>query len=179
MPSSPEKMPKGLRVVRQEGRLCLLYRHHRLAGLFLLLAGLFWTAMLLPCYRVLAGGGHFGAREAIAFLPFLALALGSVYVGLAKLLNESEIRLSPEQIEVFHRPLPWFGARSVSTSLVTGFQVRRDLKPRDARHRVTLALVADLKDGSQLPLLRAVDDAKAARHMHELAKAYLKELTPG
>lgn len=176
MSAKHETMPRGLRAVHQEGRLSLFYRHHRVVGLILFLAGLFWTVMLAPAYRVLAGGGQFALGEAIAFLPFLLFATLLSYVGLAKMLNESEIRFSPEAIEVFHRPLPWFGAVRLDTAAVKGFQVKRDLKPRDVRHRVTLALAADLANGKQIPLLRAISDAKAARKMHALATAYLEEL---
>jgi hypothetical protein len=169
-------MPRGLQVIRQEKTLSLVYRHHRAAGLFLLLAGLFWLAMLPLCFRVLAGGGFFGIREAVAFLPFLVIALGLSYVGLAKVLNRSRISLSPEMVQVSHQPIPWFRPRALPLASIKDFQVKRDLKPRDIRHRVTVALVADLSDGRQVPLLRAISDSKAARKMHQEATSYLQEM---
>ena len=175
MSSKPEKMPRGLEVLHQDGQLRLLYRHHRGAGLLMLMAGLFWTVMLIPSFRFLAGGASFGPGELLAFLPFLTIALGFDYVGLAKLLGKTEVAFTPENVKVSHTPLPWFGACQVPLSSIVGFQVKRDLNPRDLRHRVTLGLVADLGDGRQVPLLRAISDAKAARKMHELATAYLQE----
>ena len=179
MPSKPEKMPKGLQVVHQDGTLQLIYQHHRGAGFFLVLASLFWTVMLVPCYQVLSRDGSFGIREFVAFLPFLVTAVGFGYVGLAKMLNKSEVLLSAQTLRVHHHPIPWFGQVELAAQKVKGFQVRRDMKPLDARHRVTLALVADLADGDQLPLLRAISDAKAASRMHQEAQTYLEEMRRG
>lgn len=179
MSSKLEKLPKGLQVLHQEGQLRLLYRHHRGAGLLMVMAGMFWTVMLVPSLRFLAGGDSFGFRELLAFLPFLTIAVGFNYVGFAKLLNRTEIAFTRESVTVSHSPVPWFGACELPLASLKGFQVQRDLKPRDLRHRVTLGLVADLADGRQVPLLRAISDAKAARKMHELAVAYLEEARRG
>lgn len=172
-------MPSGLQALHQDGQLRLLYRHHRGAGLLMVIAGMFWTIMLIPALRFLAGGGSFGFGELLAFLPFLTIAVGFNYVGFAKLLNKAEIAFTPGAVTVSHSPVPWFGACEVPLADVQGFQVKRDLKPRDLRHRVTLGLVADLADGRQVPLLRAISDVKAARKMHQLAVAYLEEARRG
>jgi hypothetical protein len=174
--SSPEKLPRGLEVAHTDGKLLLIYRHHRGAGFFLFLAGLFWLVMLVPCYQVLARHGTFGLRELVAFLPFLGTAFGFVYVGLAKLLNKTEVTLSADLVTVGHHPLPWFGNVKLPASQVKGYQIRRDLLPQDVRHRVTVALVADLHDGSQVPLLRAISDSKAALVMQREAQAHLNEM---
>lgn len=174
--AKPEKMPRGLSVLHQDGGLALVYRNHRLIGLFLLLAGLFWSFMLVPAARVIFGGESSGPRELMAFAPFLGATVGFCYVGLAKLLNSARILFTPETVKVSHQPIPWFGAVEVPIEQVKGFLVHRDLKPRDLRHRVTVALVAELADGKKVPLLRAISDGKAAKRMHHEAGAYLAEL---
>ncbi len=170
------KEPKGLEVVREEGRVRLIYRHHRGTGCFLLFAGLFWTALLPSCWRVLAAGDGFGPGEALAMCPFLLVAGGFTYVGLAKLLNRTELDFTRDQITVSHRPMPWFGARSLPTAEVQAYRVQMDLKPQDPRHRVTEALMADRFQGKPVALLRAISDSKAARRMHEVAEEFLKEI---
>ncbi len=172
------KEPKGLEVVREEGRVRLIYRHHRVTGCFLVFAGLFWMSLLPSCWRVLSAGDGFGPGEALAMCPFLLVTFGFLYVGLAKLLNRTEIDFTRDQISVSHHPLPWFGSLRLPMEEVQGYQVKRDLKPQDARHRVTVALVADRVQGPPRALLRAISDSKAARRMHEVATEFLKEIRP-
>lgn len=176
MTAKPEKMPRGLEVQRCDEQLHLKYRHHRGAGLFIFLAGIFWASMLFPAGKVLAAGGVFGGRELIAFSPFVLLTVGFCYVGLAKLINVTEIRLSAAKTTVRHSPIPWLGSLDLSTPLIESFEIKKDLQPVDARHRVTLALVANLHDKAQKPLLRAIDDSKAALRIHQEADSFLKEL---
>ena len=171
-----QREPKGLEVLRVEGRVRLLYRHHRATGCFLLFAGLFWTALLPSCWRVLASGDGFGLGEALAFSPFLLVAAGFSYVGLAKLLNRTEVVFSRDLITVTHSPLPWFGAVTLATSEVKAYHVKYDLKPKDIRHRVTVGLVAERFTGKPVALVRAISDSKAARRMHEEADGFLKEI---
>lgn len=175
MASKGEKMPRGLRIDHPEGGLRLRYADHRGPGVLIFLAGLFWTAMLIPSARFLATGDGFGFAEALTMLPFLAMAFGFCYVGLAKMLNTAEILIGPSSITVRHAPLPWFGQVEVPLSEVESFAVKRDLKPRDVRHRVTLALTAERRDGTQRALLRAIADGKAAKRMHQEATAYLTQ----
>lgn len=173
MANKPEKMPRGLAVDYPEGQLRIRYADHRGPGVLIFLAGLFWTVMLLPSARFLATGDGFGFAEALTMVPFLALAFGFCYVGLAKMLNTAEVLIGPSSIAVTHAPIPWFGQVELPLAGVESFSVKRDLKPRDIRHRVTVALVAEKSDGTQRALLRAIPDAKAAKRMHQEATAYL------
>lgn len=168
--------PRGLEVFREEGRLRLIYRHHRATGCFLLFAGLFWLALLPSCWKVLASGEGFGFGEALAFFPFLLISTGFSYAGLAKLLNLTEIDFTRDTVTVSHRPFPWFGTVTLPTAEVKEYAVKRDLKPKDIRHRVTVGLVAERFCGKPVALLRAISDSKAARRMHEEAGAFLKEI---
>jgi hypothetical protein len=174
MPAKAEKLPRGLQVIEQEGQIRLVYRHHRFSGFLLCLAGLFWLAMLWPCYRVLSQDA-FGPREMLAFFPFLGAATGFLYVGAAKMLNRTELVFSPTSVRVRHEPLLWPGNLQLPLQRVKGYRVKNDLKPRDIRHRVTVGLLADMDDGKQVPLLRAIADMKAARRLHHEAQSHLEE----
>lgn len=170
------KEPKGLTVSREEGRLRLTYRNHRGTGCFLLFAGLFWFALLPSCFAFLATGDGFGGGEILAFLPFLLVAVSFSYAGLAKLLNRTELEFTRDTVSVSHLPLPWPGSLSLETASIKGYRVKLDMKPADIRHRVTVGLIAERFCGKPAALLRAINDSKAARRMHEEADAFLKEI---
>lgn len=175
MSAVDDKLPPGLQLHRRPSELVLSYRHHRGTGLFLILAGLFWTACLPLCVRFLAHDGRFGPAEALTLLPFLGMTLGFLYVGFAKVLNRTELALTSDTIGVHHSPLPWFGSRRLHTPAVAALRVSHDEVPQEGCQATTVALIAELRDGKTIPLLQAIPDLRAARRMQQEAAAFLLE----
>lgn len=160
-------------MISAQEELKLRYSPHRLAGLLIFMVGIFWLAMLPSIAKMLSPGGAFSLQEMLAFTPFLGMALVFCYVGLAKSFNRTEILLTSTSIDIAHRPFPWPGNRHLSLSTISKYEIRRDQQPEDSRYRVTLGLVASLKDGKKTVLLNAIASSKVARALHKIATAQL------
>lgn len=85
-----------------------------------------------------------------------AVALGAIYMMLARFLNRSVVSVAGETLRVAVGPLPWTGRRRMALSDVVGVAVREREERRKVASVTRWDLLVTLRGGRTVPLLWAM-----------------------
>lgn len=105
--------PENIRLEQDGPDLVISYRWFTVWILILVPFCIFWDSIVGTLFASLLRGKNVPVFAFVFPLPHLCIGLGLTYYLLARLLNKTEIRVSPSQLSIWHGPLPWLGNRTV------------------------------------------------------------------
>ncbi len=145
--------PKKLDIYEDNNNLTITYKWFTPGVLFLLLFSLIWNAFLLVWIGAAIAGG---APIMILFsVLHVAVGLGMGYTSLCGLLNKTIIDISYDQLNIVHRPIPWWkGNTKLSTTEIDQLYVKESKKnSKNGTASYSYELRAKLKNGEDKNLL--------------------------
>lgn len=117
---------------------------------FIVFFAIAWNAILISSFSLNIFYRDDNQNAQVLFLVALVVGIFLIYQVCAEKLNRTILSVSGGELEIHHRPLPWFGAKSLSLSSIDHFEVEEE----NTEGRISFHLNAVLKDDSKEKLMR-------------------------
>ncbi len=176
MPS--RRLPTNIRIEDRGETLIITRRWHWQISFFLFLVAM----ILIIVFFILFGSGvrdeELLAEELLVFGVTLAIGVagfGLFYAAVACLFNRTVITVSPRELSVIHRPIPWPGNRRIPSSIITQIYGKMHARHDQGGERYSFHLHAITREEDwieKVVLLRDVD----AGHVQYLERTIEKHL---
>jgi hypothetical protein len=88
-------------------------------------------------------------------------------------LNSTIIQLTPSQLSIRHRPLPWPGGRSLPVSGLEQLYCKKMAGEPHDELPASYSLLAILNDGHEIELLSGIESPEAVRYLEQEIEAWL------
>lgn len=163
-------LPKGMAVEHQGYELAITRRWLSAQFYFLVFFCLFWDGFLCVWYSI-ALSQRAWSMAAFALLH-TAVGLGLTYYTLAGFLNSTLIRVSPSQIGVAHRPLPWWGRRQIDSSAIAQIFCKERIT-RGKTTTITYEVLAATHAGAQEKLVGGLPNSDQALYLEQEIERFL------
>jgi len=158
-PRGPVPKPERLKVEDLGNELIISYRWFTVATLALLFFCIFWDGFMIVWYTI-ALTQQIWLMAAFGLLH-LAVGVGLTYFVIGSFLNSTIVRASKDELSVTSGPVPFGGNRTLAATEVDQLYCTETLNvPRsngygmqNRRSAIQYALVAVLKDGSEVKLI--------------------------
>lgn len=172
--------PSDVEVERQEGVLRLRKSWYEGRMLIIqLIVTIFWNSVVfLIGVKFLANlikTGDFGQLFSFVFLmPHIIVGVSLAYNILTTYLNHTTISVTNKTFSVEHKPLPWFGSRTIDSSeLVQLYTKKGRTEKSGGEINQYYDLRAKLKNGKDIKLLGSLASAEVAQFLEQQVEEYL------
>jgi len=138
---------------------------------------LFWDGFLLNWYRNI----EIDTELTAMLFPVIHFAIGAglSYYALASWFNKSHIFVNGNNIEIRHRPMPWFGRKEIAFSDIKQLYV----KERTPRYRSgtggTYEVQAIMQNGRTTKLVSGLETSEQAFYIEQQVQKYLNSSDTG
>jgi hypothetical protein len=169
-PATHWPLPPNLRVDEHPGELVITRTWNRILGYVLLFAAAFFGLFLAIEVIDMASGevNWFGlALTSVA-------TFGSLYLGLAQLINRTTITLSFDELAVRHGPLPWPGRLELFRGDVEQLYVREHIHNSKSGRSYSYSVRLRLAHQRDLLLVAGFLKAQEAKFIEYKIEQYLK-----
>lgn len=172
-------LPQKFEVTETPDRFVVSWKWFGVVYVILIPFSVIWWTILLVWYGAAVGislsQGSWGIAVffGIFGLPFVAAGLAMGYLCLAGFLNRTTIAVSRDRIEIAHRPLRWFGAKTLATRDVAQLYCER-VEYRGKRgvsrsYRVNVVT----PDGRKVELIQGLEGEDQARFLENRIERFL------
>ncbi len=159
--------PEG--IILQTGRnsLRITRRWFSLGTIPLLFFAIIWDGFLLFWYSM-----AFGAGTPVIFILFPLIHVGVgiflTYSAIAGLVNRTYIDLDPQELSIWHSPLPWTGELTVPVKELKQFYVKQLQKSTSkGGTKIQYELHAVLQSGTSRKILGGLDSPDIPRYVEQ------------
>lgn len=157
----PVPLPDSVSIEKLGDTLLLKQRWFSWKLLFLVFFCIAWDSFLLFWYSQV-----FRSNAPIIFsvFPLIHVAVGIwlTYFTIAGFLNSSIIKVSRDSLSVEHRPLPWFGNKTISTNNISQLFCQEKISRSKNGTTRTYSLNLITRDGKKSSLLSSLDSPDVA-----------------
>lgn len=166
----PVPMPTSLVVVEGPRTLDIVRKWGRRPGYFFLFFSSFWN-LVVASFVVNPGA----PGELWLFMtPFILIGLGTAYMALAMLLNQTIIQVEDSELRVSHHPLPWPGAKRVDPTQIRQLYCSEYVAyTQNKQPQYRMKVHAVMRGGSRLDLISGIEDAGQALYLEQLLEEHL------
>jgi hypothetical protein len=165
-------MPENITVEQQADGLRLSYRWFSGKFVFLALFCFVWDAFLVFWYTTALTQN---ANIIMLIFPVLHVAVGLAltYYTLAGFYNRTFISVGRGTLSIQHRPMPWFGNRTLQASDIAQLYTEQITASGKNGPRVTYQLSAVSLENRKIKLLAGLDSPDSARFIERQIEDWL------
>lgn len=166
-----------IKIHKKKYELTLEYKWFKLMAFFLIFFCIIWDSFLIFWYSMLGDIGG-GGDIIFALFPLIhvAVGLGLTYYTVALFVNKTIIKVNSESIEIKHKPLPWFGEKTIVTKDIEQVYVKEKVSQGKSGATYTYELFAKQKSGAKAIKILGGDiigDSEDARLMEQEIESFL------
>jgi hypothetical protein len=173
-------MPAKFEVREEEGRLVVSWKWFSPVHLFMIVFAVFWWGFLFVWYGALVvaavsvqGGWVAAIFMGVAGLPFVAAGIGIVYFALAGYRNRTFVTVSRDRLEIRHRPMRWFGEKTLATrDLAQIYCERNEHRGKHGTH-ASYSIHALSPERRKLEILKGLESPEQARFLEDRIERFL------
>ena len=164
-------LPKGLDLVRSGPYLQMVYKWFGWHTVYLSVFVVIWDGILFVLY---SGMGAIADPMAL-LLPsvHVVAGIGMTYFAIAGWFNRTYIRVGHGMLEVFHRPIPWIGNKTLPATEVQQLFVKDHVAYRNRIRTVTFEVHAVTYARKTIKLVRGLASSVQALWIEPEAEKYL------
>lgn len=165
-------IPNGVTVENMGNKLTLTQKWFSWKYIPMVFFCVVWDSFLLFWYSM-----AFGGNAPIIFLLFpmihVAVGVGLTYLTIAGFLNSSILEVTREELSIQHRPLPWFGNKTIPIMNIT--QLFSEEKISHTKNGTSRAYSLNLvtRDGRKESLLSGLDSPDIALFIEQQIESWL------
>ena len=172
----PIPIPETMSVHREAGALTISRRWFGGAIIFMTIFALFWNGFLAIWFGIAISQG-IGIMAAFGSIHAL-VGIGMVYYVIAGYRNRTHIRVNPQTISIEHEPMPWFGAKSISSQGIQQLYSKRRVsssRSSSGRSRTSVSYEVRVIDGHgrDISLIRGLQDDNQALFIEQAIEKHL------
>lgn len=159
---SLEKFPTYIRITR---------KWFGIQTIFITVFAVFWNGLLYSYYGAL----HEEADSFDRLFPLIHVGAGifMTYYAIASWFNTSTVSVSKQIIEIIHKPIPWFGNKSISSMDLKQLYVKERVTRQNNGNNITYEVHAILYSGTNAKLLTGLETSEQALYIEQEIEKYL------
>ena len=167
----PLGLPKGLELDRSGPYLQIAYKWFGWNTVFLSMFVVVWDGILITLYS----GMRAHLDPVALLLPSVHVLAGIVmtYSAIAGWFNRTYIRVGQGRLEVFHRPVPWIGNKTLPAIEIKQLFVNDHQEYRNKSLTVTYEVHAITQEGKTIKLVRGLASHEQGLFMEQEVEKYL------
>ncbi len=165
-------MPKSIRVSESGDRLLVQRRWYSPMLFFFVFFCIAWDGFLIFWYKMAMADD---APWIMSVFPILhvAVGIGLTYWTIAGFVNRTDIVVNGRELQVSHKPMPWFGATRMPVDQVDQLYCKQKISHSKNGTSVTYQLFAAEKGGGRRKLLSGLMDSDQALFVERCVESYL------
>ena len=167
----PLSLPSGLELDRSGPYLQMAYKWFGWNTVYLSVFVVIWDGILFILYAGMRG--HLDPMALL--LPSVHVVAGIVmtYSAIAGWFNRTYLRVGRGMLEVFHRPVPWIGNKTLPATEIRQLFVKDHVEYRNKILTVTFEVHAITQEGKTIKLVRGLASHEQALFMEQEVEKYL------
>jgi hypothetical protein len=165
-------MPPKVTCQKQLGGVSLTRRWFSGVAIFLAIASLLGNGLILAALTLIPDT-YAPWFPRLILLPLLGAGLCLAYYAAARLFNSTVIQLTPSQLSIRHRPLPWPGNRSLPVSGLEQLYCKRITADQEDEMSASYSLLAILNHGQEIELLNGIESPETVRYLEQEIETWL------
>ncbi len=172
---APVAIPPRFRLKKTDSSLKISYRWFRAQDVFLLVFAIMWDGFLLLWYSSVPASGDSGFDLIFALVPLIhvAVGVGITYRAIAGFVNTTTLRAKQGELQIVHRPLPWWPAPTISTSDLEQLYVAKQVHHTKRSTTVTFELRAVTRTHHSQLLIRGFTELAQPLWLEQEIESYL------
>jgi hypothetical protein len=164
--SIESRLPSGLRFHHRGSYIEIVYVWRDWTILFTTGFIVFWDNQI---YSMIISSANFNVIKII----FVCVSVGFNYYVLAKWLNKTYIFVSPVEMVIQHKPIPWTGNRELQVSKIKNLYIKKKIERCENSISVFYKIYANTKKGKKIELISYLKTNKQALFIKQEVEKYL------
>ena len=161
-------IPEKINLTYKEGDLIITRKWFGFQYLALAFFCIFWDGFLVFWYaKAFESTSSMDLIMILFPLGHVAVGVGLTYTVIAGFFNTTEIRVGQGRIKIKHRPVPWFGNKTVQAHQLTQLFPKRKISRSNNGTNVSYAVYMVTQDNRQKVLLSGLENIDQANFIEE------------
>jgi hypothetical protein len=156
-------LPEGVSLEREGDHLRIVrawFAWNKLAGLVAVPIAIVFVVQMM-------GEGPRPASFDLFLGAFVAMGAASAYAAVANIINRTEVTVDRRQLKVRHWPLPWLPMPTIPVTSIEQLYCHRREVTRKKSVRIFYEVVAVLRNGRSVRLVRNLDSMEQAHFLEQ------------
>ncbi|MFT6557630.1 hypothetical protein [Sneathiella sp.] len=168
------ELPAQMNLVNHGSYLEISRRWRGITAVILTGFCVFWWFILLKILPELFSNETQFSLGSLIPIPHFLAGVGMGYFALASWFNTSYIYADHSNMEIMHKPFPWFGAKKIEVSQIGQIYVKKKVSRSKNSTSVSYEVRAKMHSGKDIKILSGLPNDRQAIYVEQQLEEYLQ-----